>query len=324
MPNERKARFAGAISCGTAAVVVAIGLLLAASSAEAQTIVVMLWPNGAPGSENWTQKEAEYVMGNSGAKGVRNVVEPSITAYLSPAGTASGTSVIVAPGGAFRFLSWDAEGTIVADWLQQHGVAAFVLKYRLADTGTDEEFAQSQARGRGAAGAAGRGNPPAAPGNAGRGGAPGGQSQIRELAAADGLQAIKVVREHAAEWHIDPDRIGLMGFSAGGYVAVKAALEHTTETRPNFVASIYGCCINPADIKVPDDAPPIFFLHAYNDPVSASSPALFLAWRAANKPAELHTFAAGGHGFGMPKHNLPTDGWMERFGDWLRYQQLMK
>ena len=321
MPNERKAGLAGAISRGTAAAAVVTGLLLAAGSAEAQTTVVMLWPNGAPGSENWTQKEAEYAMGNSGAKGVRNVVKPSITAYLPSAGTASGTSVIVAPGGAFRFLSWDAEGTMVADWLQQHGVAGFVLKYRVADTGTDEEFAQSQARG---GGAAGRGAAPAAPGGAGRGGAPGGQNQIREMAAADGLQAVKVVREHAAEWHIDPNKIGLMGFSAGGYVSVEAALVHTAENRPNFVASIYGCCITPADIKTLDDAPPIFFLHAYNDPVSASSPALFQAWKAANKPAELHTFAAGGHGFGMPKHNLPTDGWIERFGDWLRYQKLMK
>jgi dienelactone hydrolase len=218
-------------------------------------------------------------------------------------------------------LSWDAEGTMVADWLQQHGVAAFVLKYRLTDTGTAEQFAQSQARG----GAGGAGRAPATAGaNAGRGGAPGGQAEIRTMAAADGLQAIKVVREHAAEWRIDPAKVGLMGFSAGGYVVVQAALEHSAGTRPDFVASIYGCCITAADVKVPDDAPPIFFLHAYNDPVSAASPSLYLAWKAANKPAELHTYAAGGHGFGMPKHDLPSDGWIERFGDWLRYQKLMK
>jgi acetyl esterase/lipase len=133
-----------------------------------------------------------------------------------------------------------------------------------------------------------------------------------------------VVRQRAAEWRVDPEKIGIMGFSAGGYVAVKAALRHTAETRPNFVASIYACCIDIADEKVPDDAPPVFFLHAYNDPVSASSPAIFLTWKAAGKPAELHTYAAGGHGFGMPRHNQPTDGWIERFGDWLRYQKLMK
>lgn len=296
------------------------GLLLAAGAAEAQTNVVMLWPNGAPGSESWTQKEVAYTVSNTGLKAVRNVVRPSLTVYLPTEATTSGTAVVVAPGGGFRWLSWEPEGTMVADWLQQHGVAAFVLKYRLADTGTDEEFAQSQAR-TAASSATGR----AGGSTGGRGaGAPGPQSQIRAMAAADGLRAIEVVREHAAAWHIDPAKVGIMGFSAGGYVAAQSALEYTAATRPDFVASIYGCCIDAAGLKVPDDAPPIFFLHAYNDPVSAASPSLFLAWKAANKPAELHTYAAGGHGFGMPKHNLPSDGWIERFGDWLRYQKLMK
>ena len=303
------------------------GLLLVAAVLPAQTNVVMLWPNGAPGSEDWTRKEAEYTVATSGLKAVRNVVKPSITVYLPSPETATGTSVVVAPGGAFRMLSWELEGTLVADWLQRHGVAAFILKYRLTDTGTDEEFAQSQARaaaGRAGAGAAGAGR--GAPGaNAGRGpGAPGPQTEIRAMAAADGLRAIEVVRQHAAEWRLDPAKVGIMGFSAGGYVAVQAALDHTAANRPNFVGAIYACCENPAEIKVPDDAPPTFFLHAYNDPVSASSPSLFLAWKAAGKPAELHTYAAGGHGFGMPQHDLPTDGWIERFGDWLRYQKLMK
>jgi acetyl esterase/lipase len=250
-----------------------------------------------------------------------------MTVYLPTAETSTGTSVVIAPGGAFRMLSWDSEGTLVADWLQRHGVAAFVLKYRLTDSGTDKEFAQSQTRataGRGATGAAtpGRGDPAA---NAGRGaGAPAPQSQIRAMAAADGLRAIEMVRQHAAEWRLDPAKVGIVGFSAGGYVAVQAALDHTAANRPAFVGAIYACCENPAEVKVPDDAPPTFFLHAYNDPVSASSPALFLAWKAANKPAELHTYAAGGHGFGMPNHDQPTDNWIERFGDWLRYQKLMK
>jgi acetyl esterase/lipase len=301
------------------------GLLLAAAVLPAQTSVVILWPNAAPGSESWTRKEAEYRVGNSGLKAVRNVVKPSITVYLPSAETATGTSVVVAPGGGFRMLSWDSEGTQVADWLQRHGVASFVLKYRLTDTGTDEEFAQSEA---GAAanrgGAAGVGG--AARGaNAERGaGGLGLQTQIRAMAAADGLRAIEVVRQHAAEWRLDPAKVGIMGFSAGGYVAAQAAIDHTPANRPAFVASIYGCCENAAEVKVPDDAPPVFFLHAYNDPVSASSPTLYLAWKAANKPAELHTYAAGGHGFGMPKHDQPTDNWIERFGDWLRYQKLMK
>jgi acetyl esterase/lipase len=311
-----------------AASAVITGLLLAAAMLPAQTNVVMLWPNGAPGSENWTQKEAEYTAGNSGLKAVRNVAKPSITVYLPSAETATGTSVIVAPGGSFTHLSWDSEGTLVAEWLQRHGVAGFVLKYRLTDTGTDEEFAQSQTRaaaGRGGAAGAGGAGRAATGANPGRGaGGPGPQAQIRAMAAADGLRAIEVVRQHAAEWHLDPAKVGIMGFSAGGYVSTQAALDHTPANRPAFVASIYGCCENAAEVKVPDDAPPIFFLHAYNDPVSASSPSLFLAWKAANKPAELHTYAAGGHGFGMPKHDQPTDNWIERFGDWLRYQKLMK
>jgi acetyl esterase/lipase len=311
--NPRPARAAAAVITGA---------LLAAAVLPAQTNVVMLWPNDAPGSESWTQKEAEYTVGNSGLKAVRNVVKPSITVYLPSAETATGTSVVVAPGGAFRMLSWDSEGTQVAEWLQRHGVACLVLMYRLTDTGTDEEFAKSQtsaAAGRGGAGRAGRG---ATGANAGRG--PGPQTQIRGMADADGLRAIEVVRQHAAEWRLDPAKVGIMGFSAGGYVAAQAALDHTAANRPAFVASIYGCCENAEEVKVPDDAPPIFFLHAYNDPVSASSPSLFLAWKAANKPAELHTYAAGGHGFGMPKRDQPTDNWIERFGDWLRYQKLMK
>jgi acetyl esterase/lipase len=306
---------------GRAAAAIA-GLLLAAAALPAQTQVVTLWPNGAPGSESWTQKEASYI--NAGFKAVRNVVTPSITVYLPSAETATGTSVVIAPGGAFRMLSWEMEGTMVADWLVRHGVAAFVLKYRLTDTGTDEEFAQAQARMAAARGAGGRAGAAGAGRGAAGGAGLGPQVQIRAMSAADGLRALEVVRQHAAEWRLDPAKVGIMGFSAGGYVAVQAALDHTAANRPAFVGAIYACCENAAEIKIPEDAPPTFFLHAYNDPVSASSPSLFLAWKAADKPAELHTFAAGGHGFGMPTHNQPSDGWIERFGDWLRYQKLMR
>jgi len=300
------------------AAVTVLGLMAMTPLLMAQTTEVLLWPDGAPGSEAWTRKEVNY-KNDQGLAMVRNVVRPSITVYLPAAASATGTAVIVAPGGAFRFLSWESEGTLVADWLRQHGVAAFVLKYRLTDTGTDEEFQRSQARG-----GAGRGAGAASGAGAGRPGGSGGQTDTRAMAAADGLQAIKVVRQRAAEWGVDPARIGLMGFSAGGYVAAKAGLQYTAETRPDFIAPIYACCMNMAEEKVPADAPPIFLLHAYNDPVANSSPSIYLAWKAANRPAELHSYSAGGHGFGMPRHNQPTDGWIERFGDWLRYQKLMR
>jgi acetyl esterase/lipase len=322
-------------SCDSAVAAVAL-LLGSAAVLPAQHGVVFLWPDGAPGSENWTRKEAEYMLGPS--KEVRNVVKPSITVYLPPVDSATGTAVVVAPGGAFTHLAWENEGTKVAEWLQAHDVAAFVLKYRLVDTGTDEEFAQAQAAmagrmGRGGRGAdaAGRGAGAAAGrGGSARGGIPSMDNPVVHMSVTDSLKAIELVRTRAAEWHVDPARIGIMGFSAGGWASVMTAIEHTAANRPNFIAAIYACCfnannsLNASNIKVPDDAPPLFLLHAYDDGISASSPALFQAWKAANRPAELHSYAAGGHGFGMAKHNRPTDGWIERFGDWLRYQKLLK
>ncbi len=338
---------------GSVAAAIAI-VLCAAGALQAQSNVVYLWPEGAPGSESWAQKEAEYKTPANQTE-VRNVVKPSITPYLPAAEAATGTAVVVAPGGAFRILAWENEGTMVAEWLKAHGVAAFLLKYRLVDTGTDEEFAQSQSAmsgmGRGGRGAgAGRGAPPAATAGpargpeagrgggaaagAGRGPARGGiptmDNPVVRMSHTDALKAIETVRTRAAEWRVDPEKIGIIGFSAGGWAAIMTAVEHTAANRPNFVGGIYACCfnannaLNAATIKVPEDAPPLFLLHAYDDAISASSPALYQAWKAANRPAELHSYAAGGHGFGMAKHNRPTDGWIERFADWLRYQKMMK
>jgi acetyl esterase/lipase len=316
-------------SCRPGLLAALSGLLLAAAALQGQTTVVRLYPGVAPGSEKWTQKEIWYPFGKASTKAVRNVVEPNITAYLPSPETATGTGVVVAPGGAFRMLVYEGEGSLIAEWLQRHGVAAFVLKYRIADSGTEEEYAKAQAQ-RTAQAAGGRG----APGGSGGGGrgaqaqsasaAPANnENQIRAMGAADGLRAIEVVREHAAEWHLDPAKVGIMGFSAGGYVAVQAGLEHTAANRPAFVAAIYACCENAANIKVPEDAPPYFFLHASNDPVSASSPSLFLAFKAANKSAELHTYAAGGHGFATSKQGLPSDKWIELYADWMRSLKFM-
>src|SRR5689334_4211865 len=114
----------------------AAAFVIANAALPAQERVIALWPKGAPGSENWTQKEAEYIMPSTGLKGVRNVAKPTMAVYLPPAETATGTSVVIAPGGAFTHLSIVSEGTMVAEWLQKHGVAGFVLRYRLTDTGT--------------------------------------------------------------------------------------------------------------------------------------------------------------------------------------------
>jgi len=280
--------------------------------------VLRLWPGVAPGSEGWTQKEVDF--GNQGARGVRNVVIPTITVFLPDASTpATGAGVIIAPGGGFRFEQWDNEGTHIAEYLQKHGVVSFVLKYRLTDTGTDEAFAEMNAQAHGAI-------PPDSPQPladvAPYGGGPKAVAKVEPLSLADGHQAMRVVRQHAAEWHVDPQKIGIMGFSAGGYIADMVMLDDKPETRPNFVGSIYACCVA-TSVTVSADAPPLFIASAQNDPISnKSGPALFVAYTAADKPAEIHIYQQGGHGFGTRTHNLPVDTWIDRFGDWLRSQKL--
>ncbi len=271
-----------------------------------QPKVIPLWPDGAPGSEDWTQQERESVLPPPDRfKVVHNVTEPTLTAFLPNPSVASGTAIIVCPGGAFHMLAIDHEGLDVAHWLSARGVAAFVLKYRLVPTAMrDEDFVKQI------------------------------QSlpdpnklkevtrQIEPLAIADGQQAMKVVRQHASQWGIAPDRIGMMGFSAGGRVTVGVALEHDAQSRPHFAAAIYGALWE--EITVPADAPPLFLALANDDEIAVEpSVALYRAWRAAGQPVELHIYSQGGHGFGMRKQGLPADHWIDRFGEWLQLQRFL-
>lgn len=285
--------------------------------ATGQETVIPIWPGAAPGSEKWTRKEGTTAFGNEPR--VRNVVRPTLTAFLPKTGNGNGTAIIVAPGGGFRFLSWESEGTKVARWLSDRGVAAFVLKYRLVDTGaTDAEFQkriQEMFRTL---------SRPAAGNTSGRGPLDDPETtQVMAMAAEDGRQAIRVVRRRASEWGIAPDRIGIIGFSAGGMVADEAALRHDAESRPNFVGAIYGAPFG--EFTVPQDAPPLFILCADDDAlVARGSARLYAKWKEAGKPAELHIFAKGGHGFGMNHQGLPVDHWIEQFRDWLGGQGFMK
>ncbi len=152
------------------------------------------------------------------------------------------------------------------------------------------------------------------------------EKDMREGGAAgcaDGRQAIKVVRRRAKEWGIKPDRIGIMGFSAGGIVTRAAATDYDADSRPDFAAHVYAPVFG--QVKVPKDAPPLFILCAADDQLAeASSVRLYGAWRAAGRPAELHLYEKGGHGFGMARKGLPVDGWVERYGDWLGQRGLIK
>ena len=148
------------------------------------------------------------------------------------------------------------------------------------------------------------------------------RERILPFSAADGHQAIKLVRERAAEWGVRPDRIGIIGFSAGGLVVSEAMLHYTAADRPDFAAPIYGAPW--VDVQVPADAPPIFIAVANDDYIASwTSVHLFSEWKAAGKSAELHIFSIGGHGFNA-KNALPAHGWIDRFAEWLEVQGLME
>jgi acetyl esterase/lipase len=250
---------------------------------------------------------------------VRNVVHPTLTAFLPKPSPTANPAIIVCPCGGFRFLSWESEGTEVAQWLSAHGIAAFVLKYRLLDTGpTDQDSGKAMAEFLALIGKIG-----ASP-EAMRGGLPESMREIAPLAIADARQAVKVVREQASAWNIDRDRIGVLGFSTGATVALGALGQCTAESRPDFVGAIYGAALAGV-ASVPAEAVPLFILCANDDPIaSLGSVAAFSKWQSAGYPAELHIYAKGGHGFALRKQDQPTDHWIERFNEWLEGQGLLK
>jgi acetyl esterase/lipase/lysophospholipase L1-like esterase len=284
--------------------VITLLLLLTFCMAHAQK-VIPLYSGKAPGSESWTWKEKELYSDIWQTQVVYNVSEPTLTVYLPPPATANGTSVIIAPGGGFQALSINSEGIDVAKWLNTKGVTAFVLKYRLNHTLTEDPVKELMATDRKKRDED--------------------NATLIPMAIADGKEAVKYVRAHASEFGIDPGRIGLMGFSAGGTVTAGTALTYTAESRPDFVAPVYAYLGNLKDNAVPSDAPPVYIAAATDDQLGLASHSmdLYNKWIGAGKPAELHMYTKGGHGFGMRKQNLPSDTWIDRFGDWLEGQGLL-
>jgi len=260
---------------------------------SAQEKVIRLYDGPAPGSENWTQSEQENNSNLWNTRVVFNVASPTLTLFQPEPGKANGAAVVICPGGAFFALSIESEGFEVARWLAQKGVTCFVLKYRLVHCKTDDPTREIMGRSIDAL------NTEVAP--------------IVKLALADANNAIGYARQHAGEYRVDPKRIGIIGFSAGGTVAVSAGMNYTPETRPDFVAPIY-----PAyswAIKgngVPSDAPPAFIVAASDDALGLApqSVTIYQQWIAAGKSAELHMYSAGGHGFGMRQQHLPSDHWI--------------
>jgi acetyl esterase/lipase len=254
--------------------------------------VVDVWPGVAPGSERWTQQE-RTIEGTPVGTVVMNVVKPTITAYLPERSKATGAGVIVAPGGAFVALAMSLEATELAMWLQQRGVAAFVLKYRTIEKRVD-------------------GIPQMDMDTAGRYG------------IADGIQALKVVRAHSKEWGLDRNRIGMIGFSAGGMVTSAAMLQRDPTLRPSFAALIYGAPFGKMP-AIPAGLPPVFMAWAKDDAVALAPVVKFHdALVAAGQPPETHVYAKGGHGFGMKKQGTDSDHWIDDYAHWLRAHGVMR
>jgi acetyl esterase/lipase len=272
---------------------------------QEQQNVIQLYNGPAAGSETWTHQEQENFNQSWQTQVVFNVTDPTLTVFVPEPTQANGAAIVICPGGGFHALSINSEGFDVARWLAAKGVTCFVLKYRLVECKTADPATELRDKGAKLEQDA---------------------ALVIPLAMADGLAAIGYVRQHVAEYGIDPKRIGIIGFSAGGTVAASVAFNYTSATRPDFVAPIYFQYDWTIKTTVPTDAPPLFTLAATDDPLGLAphSVRLYNDWTAAGKPAELHLYASGGHGFGMRTQNLPSDRWIALFADWLGGQGLLK
>lgn len=283
-----------------------------------------VWPDGPPALADWFGSAPKPGPDESreGGDDVFNVSQPSYQPFLPEPGRATGAAVLVAPGGGFRHLSIRKDGTQVAQWLAERGIAAFVLRYRTIyqpPTESAEAYRQRVFKAM----------------------TTGPQGQIGAAGAADGLQALREIRAHAAEFGIDPQRIGAVGFSAGGHVVGMMALATNERDRPNFVGLIYGPpmltppTLPPAHLPYPEGTlkepwlrpeptpapgalPPFFIAMAQDDQLVSSGVRGFYAalFEAGYRP-ELHLYLNGGHSFGMKTQGTTSDLWAESFHAWI-------
>ena len=267
--------------------------------ASAQQTPIKLWPKGAPGGEGNTAPEIVR-LNPDGEHIISNIQEPTLLPYLPAADVATGAAVVVAPGGGHRELWMDHEGYAIGEWLSSHGVAAFVLKYRLAREDNSKYTVEGTELG-------------------------------------DMQRAIRTVRSRSKEWGIDPARIGVMGFSAGGELAALASTHYDAglpssedpverwSSKPDFQALLYPAI--PHDPRLTAQTPRAFLACGGDDrpDISQGLPELYLALSRLHVSTELHIYAGVGHGFGIRKANpAPVSGWTELFLEWLNAQGLLK
>jgi acetyl esterase/lipase len=295
----------------SASLVVFLSLACSAMPSD-DPIVVEVWPGKAPGDYGNIGEEKfrpPWSEDSKGTKWLTNVTKPTITVHRPAKEKDTGVAMLIFPGGGYWNLAWDLEGEEVAAWLNSIGVTGIVLKYRV----------------------------PRRPG------------QPVELPAPGPLQdaqrALSIVRSKTKEWGIDPKRIGTVGFSAGGHLSLATATNFDKRTyqpiddvdrvscRPNFAVALYSGYLVVKDtdtlapsIRIPSETPPIFLVHASDDPISKvdNSVVMYQALKRAGVAVELHVYATGGHGFGVRASNQPCSTWPTRCADWLRSQGVLK
>ena len=286
-----------------------LSLIAALPLHASEPLVVKLWPSGAPEKPGVTIEAEKRIEPKSEKDVLRvtNVTEPTLTVYRpAPPITPNGTAVLVCPGGGYGILAIEHEGTQVCDWLNSLGVTAVLLKYRVPVRDKTPGYEPLQ----------------------------------------DAQRAVGIVRQNALQWGINPKRIGILGFSAGGHLSVMASLHANERTyptdpaldvadaTPNFLIPIYPAYLVGKDdtftllpsVQVTPAAPPICLVHAHDDSgvTSASGSALlYMEYKKLKLPAELHIFSSGGHGFGMRKSEKPVAQWPQRVGEWMRTMGLL-
>ena len=285
-------------------------LLIALPLTGVEPLIVPVWPGKPPGEVEGTGEEIVAGPKQANAapeKWIRNVSLPTLTVYRPAPDKDTGASVIIAPGGGYYLLAWDKEGTEVAERFNRMGVTGIVLKYRVPRRkGTANDAAPPQA-------------------------------------LMDAQRAVSKVRSMAKEWKLDPDRIGMLGFSAGGHLAAWTATNSDKRSyeaidavdavscRPDWCVLVYPAyLLKPKteeladDIRVSKTTPPCFFVHASDDFVRSENSAIaYLALRRAGVPAELHIYGKGGHGFGLRPSENEINEWPNRCEAWLRSRGLL-
>jgi len=295
------------IAAAAVALAVAISAVPAASEElpipDQSNAIALRQSGAAVAGEQWERLYASY-------RRIRNVTIPTLTPFLPDPAKATGAAVIVAPGGGFFELEIDHEGYMVAQWLADHGIAAFVLKYRLQESPRDEK-AFTAWRDRRLA-------PLTKPPAAAHGNVVAADFSTPAEALEDGIAAIRLVRARASNWHLDPARVGFCGFSAGAILTLSMGMNADAAVRPDFIAPIYGPM---GELAVPDYAPPMFTAIALDDFLIPASNGrhlgLIYSWSSAGRPVEAHLYGSGGHGFGMAGRKRALALWIDEFYAWM-------